>query len=112
MAHGLIGGPLSRAARAGQYVPPSGVIRGMSWHHFTPSSGDDHECARCGVEVSDDALPFVAVDCPLPACSDPGNPGPCVLVLTEESVRCAYCDRNGTLEDEPDDDSEADDGPV
>ena len=48
--------------------------------------------------MSDDALDYLAVDCPAAACTDPTNDGACVMVLTEESVVCAYCGTNGTRE--------------
>lgn len=82
-----------------------------SWHRFTPSSADDHDCAhpRCALIVADEALELIAIDCPAPACTDTTNDGPCVMVLTETSVACAYCGARGSLEDDEVDPLWADD---
>ncbi len=79
-----------------------------SWHRFAPISNDDHDCRRaeCGLVVADDVLEreLVVVPCPAPACTDPSNTGPCVLVLAGDddgslTAECAYCGTGGEPEE-------------
>lgn len=65
----------------------------MEWHRFAPSSDDDQDCTRpgCGLSVTDDALPLIDHPCPAPACTDPGNPGPCVVARVADRAECSYC---------------------
>lgn len=76
----------------------------MTWHTLTPSSDDDHTCAECDLIVEDSAMRYLAIDCPAPSCTDETNAGPCVMVLTESTVACAYCGSTGAVgEVDPDD---------
>ena len=78
----------------------------MTWHRLAPSSGDDYECSNpdCGLVVADEVLSLLAIDCPAPACTDPTNTTPCVMVATEDSLACAYCGQSGALGEGPDND--------
>lgn len=68
-----------------------------TWHRFTPTGDDDNECAHpsCGAVVADDALALFYLPCPVPACTDGGNDGPCVFVRGDRGPECAYCGRSG-----------------
>lgn len=82
----------------------------VTWHRFIPSSDDDNECTNptCGVVVSDDALDLYAMPCPAPACTDPGNSGPCVFVPGPRGPECAYCGAPGMRDTGDDEDAEDD----